>query len=213
MYWQDAQYLILDEIYFRACTAHAAAPLRVPHEGVMALCCFASAEEREAARRSKEIDRYLERERFRCWREVKILLLGTSGSGKSTFLKQMRILHGRGYTEENRLGFRPDIYATILNGMNDVILCLKEHQIPLQDSQNEKKCQVFVDLWHGVQPVGHSLTDVEFCSVYTKPLMSLWRDQGIQAAVEEANHYYLVGVAGMWSTWSNYFYFHNYYWP
>ena len=161
----------------------------------MALCCFASPEEKEATRRSKEIDRYLERERLRCWREVKILLLGASGSGKSTFLKQMRILHGKGYTEENRLRFRPDIYATILNGMRDVIQYLKEHQILLQDSQNEKNCQAFSDLWHGVS---HGLTDVEFCSTYVKPLMSLWRDQGIQAAVEEANQYYLVGVAEMW---------------
>lgn len=166
----------------------------------MALCCSASAGEIEAARRSKEIDRYLERERLRYWREVKILLLGTSGSGKFTFLKQMRILYGRGYTEEDRLGFRPGIYLTILNGIRDVILCRKEQQIPLQDSQNEEKCQLFLDMWHGVPPIGRSLTDVEFCSVYVKPLMSLWRDRGIQAAVEEANQRHLVGVTQVWST-------------
>ena len=49
--------------------------------------------------------------------QVKLLLLGAGESGKSTFLKQMRILHGEGYGKEDLLKFRPVVYSNIVKGM------------------------------------------------------------------------------------------------
>jgi len=47
--------------------------------------------------RSRTIDQTLEAERQRQRRTIKILLLGSGESGKSTFMKQMRIIHGKVY--------------------------------------------------------------------------------------------------------------------
>ncbi|XP_015422698.1 PREDICTED: guanine nucleotide-binding protein G(z) subunit alpha [Myotis davidii] len=55
--------------------------------------CRQSSEEKEAARRSRRIDRHLRSESQRQRREIKLLLLGTSNSGKSTIVKQMKIIH------------------------------------------------------------------------------------------------------------------------
>ena len=38
---------------------------------------------------------------------------GTGESGKSTFIKQMRIIHGAGYTDEDRKGFRIMVFQNI----------------------------------------------------------------------------------------------------
>jgi len=57
------------------------------------------ADDQERARRihSRTIDRTLEVDRQRQRRTMKILLLGSGESGKSTFMKQMRIIHGKVY--------------------------------------------------------------------------------------------------------------------
>ena len=151
--------------------------------------CFASAEERAATRRSRDIDRYLKREKKRAESQLKILLLGPDESGKSMFWKQMRILYGGGWSEEHRLQQRPVIYSIVLNGMKEVLWCLKQFCIPLENPENEQNCSVFEDLrdWSGCDIT----TDVSFSS-YVGPLVSLWRDQGIQEAAKRAGLYTLV---------------------
>ena len=59
-------------------------------------CCGRSSGKREAKLVSDKIDRELQasaREHV-----VKLLLLGMGNSGKSTFVKQMKIIHGDGYS-------------------------------------------------------------------------------------------------------------------
>lgn len=48
-------------------------------------------------------------------RTVKLLLLGAGESGKSTILKQMRIIHDVGYTTEERKVFRAVVYGNIIS--------------------------------------------------------------------------------------------------
>ena len=46
--------------------------------------------------------------------KVKLLLLGAGESGKSTFLKQMRIIHNINYDVTSQLEFRKIIYQNII---------------------------------------------------------------------------------------------------
>lgn len=56
--------------------------------------------------------------------QVKLLLLGAGESGKSTFLKQMRILYGQDYDETDLLDIRPTIYQNMVKGMKVLFLFL-----------------------------------------------------------------------------------------
>ena len=80
-------------------------------------------QEREARRRSREIDAMLSRERRAIRRLVKILLLGAGESGKSTFLKQMRIIHGKEFNQKALLDFRDTIFENIIKVMRSPSLC------------------------------------------------------------------------------------------
>lgn len=154
-------------------------------------CCYASAERRAATRRSREIDRYLKMEKRRADSQLKILLLGSDESGKSAFWKQMQILYGERYdSEETRLQQRPVVYSIILRGMQEVIWRLKEFHIPFEHPENEQNCSVFKD-WHDWH-AGDGITADVWVSSYVEPLMSLWRDKGVQEAAEKAELYNLV---------------------
>ena len=65
----------------------------------MLSCCLPISDSR---RLDAQLTRFLETEFRRNQMEYKILLLGTGEAGKSTFLRQMRILHGEGYSEQQR---------------------------------------------------------------------------------------------------------------
>ena len=52
---------------------------------------------------------------------VKIILLGSGESGKSTFSKQMKVIHSGGFTEEEILSYRPEVLKNVAEGMQQVI--------------------------------------------------------------------------------------------
>lgn len=46
---------------------------------------------------------------------------GTGESGKSTFIKQMRIIHGAGYSDEDKRGFIKLVFQNIFMAMQSMI--------------------------------------------------------------------------------------------
>jgi hypothetical protein len=107
------------------------------------LTCCMTEEEREQYERSREIDRDLDEYKRRYMSTQKIVLLGAGESGKSTFLKQMQIIHGKGFKLEDKLFYRTQIYENILKGMAGLINGKKELRLPWRgncffpDSLNE----------------------------------------------------------------------------
>ncbi|RNA07000.1 guanine nucleotide-binding subunit alpha -like protein [Brachionus plicatilis] len=86
----------------------------------MCKCCL-SGDERIQMERSKRIDRELGGMKRRFLATQKIVLLGAGESGKSTFLKQMQIIHGAGFNEKEIIEYRTQIYENILKGMVGLI--------------------------------------------------------------------------------------------
>ncbi|KPP75246.1 guanine nucleotide-binding protein subunit alpha-14-like, partial [Scleropages formosus] len=101
----------------------------------MAGCCL-TAEQRECKKINKEIERQLNRDKKDSRRELKLLLLGTGESGKSTFIKQMRIIHGSGYTEEDKMGFAKLVYQNIFTSMQVMIRAMETLNIQFANSEN-----------------------------------------------------------------------------
>ncbi|EDR01603.1 heterotrimeric G-protein alpha subunit, GPA3-like protein [Laccaria bicolor S238N-H82] len=54
-------------------------------------------------------------------RECKMLLLGSCDSGKSTIVKQMKIIHQGGFSDAELAEFRPVVYETVLQSTQHVI--------------------------------------------------------------------------------------------
>ncbi|XP_051558809.1 guanine nucleotide-binding protein subunit alpha-12-like isoform X1 [Myxocyprinus asiaticus] len=142
--------------------------------------------ERDARRRSREIDAMLKREKKSKPLPGIIVLSGTRESGKSTFLKQMRIINGEEFNHKERLIFREAIYKNIIKGMQVLVVERNRLGIPWQNSANEmhKKLVMSVEVW---------TMNFEPCTfqVYINAVDSLWKDSGIQETYRRRNGFHL----------------------
>jgi hypothetical protein len=119
------------------------------------MCCL-SAEAREQKQINREIEKQLRLDKKNQRRELKLLLLGmhflflkkqlfhlfclligTGESGKSTFIKQMRIIHGTGYSEEDKRSFVKLVYQNIFMAMHIMIRAMDTLKIQYRDKRNE----------------------------------------------------------------------------
>lgn len=71
--------------------------------------------------------------------EVKILLLGSGESGKSTVLKQMKIIHQNGYSQQELLMYKTTVYKNLLDCAKIVVEAAARFGVPtgLTDAEAE----------------------------------------------------------------------------
>uniref|UniRef100_A0ABI8ARC0 Guanine nucleotide-binding protein subunit alpha n=1 Tax=Felis catus TaxID=9685 RepID=A0ABI8ARC0_FELCA len=150
-------------------------------ESMMA-CCL-SDEVKESKRINAEIEKQLRRDKRDARRELKLLLLGTGESGKSTFIKQMRIIHGAGYSEEDKRGFTKLVYQNIFTAMQAMIRAMETLKILYKYEQNKANALLIREV------------DVEkvttFEHRYVHAIKTLWDDPGIQECYDRRREYQL----------------------
>ncbi|NP_001003753.1 guanine nucleotide-binding protein subunit alpha-14 [Danio rerio] len=145
-------------------------------------CCL-SGEEKEKMRIHQEIERKLKMDRRSSNKELKLLLLGTGESGKSTFIKQMRIIHGKGYTEEDKRSFAKLVYQNVFTSIQSMLKAMENLKIPFAESKNE----TFAAMLKEVE--AESVQTME--AKYAEAIKSVWKDQGLQKCYERRREYQL----------------------
>lgn len=73
--------------------------------------------------------------------------VGTGESGKSTFIKQMRIIHGSGYSEEDKKGFTKLVYQNIFTAMQSMIRAMETLKILYKYEQNKVSFSQFLHVF------------------------------------------------------------------
>ncbi|KAF7297814.1 Heterotrimeric G-protein alpha subunit [Mycena kentingensis (nom. inval.)] len=89
----------------------------------------ASQPDRAAKSHSDEIDRQLDEDSKKYKKECKILLLGSGESGKSTIVKQMKIIHSTGFSPDELLAFRPIVHKNAVDSAQAVIEALRDARL------------------------------------------------------------------------------------
>ncbi|KAJ7058442.1 guanine nucleotide binding protein, alpha subunit [Mycena amicta] len=90
----------------------------------MGVC--ASQQDRVSKARSNVIDWQLKEDLNRYRRECKVLVLGSAESGKSTIMRQMRIISHGGFSKDELLAFRPTIHKNAVDSAQAVVGALRE---------------------------------------------------------------------------------------
>lgn len=103
----------------------------------MGLCM--SSDERELRLRSAVIDKKIEDDSKKLKKECKILLLGAGESGKSTIVKQMKIIHQNGYTRQELESFKPTIVKNTIDSFYTLLFYVKRMGLQFCDPSVEVK--------------------------------------------------------------------------
>ncbi|XP_071055567.1 guanine nucleotide-binding protein G(q) subunit alpha isoform X1 [Onthophagus taurus] len=151
------------------------------------MSCCQSDEVKEQKRINQEIEKQLRRDKRDARRELKLLLLGTGESGKSTFIKQMRIIHGAGYSDDDKRGFIKLVYQNIFMAMQSMIRAMDLLKIRYAESSSIEKAEL-------IRGVDYE-TVTTFEPPYVDAIKDLWNDSGIQECYDRRREYQLTDSA------------------
>lgn len=146
--------------------------------------CNVSSEDDSGKVRNDQIDGQLNRDRSRLRNEIKILLLGAGESGKSTILKQMKLIHEGGYSEDERFSFKEIIYSNTIQSMRAILSWMQNEEMDLADSNNDHYADLIIE-----QPaqIEADYLDPELAEA----IKSLWQDSTVQECFHRAREFQL----------------------
>ncbi|XP_026212621.1 guanine nucleotide-binding protein G(o) subunit alpha-like isoform X2 [Anabas testudineus] len=116
---------------------------------------------------------------------AKMLMLGAAESGKSTLIKQIKIIHSHGFSKQELISFKPAVLDNLLTSMKFVLQGMGMLRINLANKTNKiharsiLSCNQCLNDDHELLPfVAHA-----FCA--------LWADQGVRAAADRGYEFEL----------------------
>ncbi|KAB0803915.1 hypothetical protein PPYR_00885 [Photinus pyralis] len=142
----------------------------------------------EETKRSNVIDNALKSEKKKLDRIQRILLLGTGEAGKTTIIKQMKIIHINGFSEQEKR----DKVANIKQNIHESIYALiyNMSKIDPRTSLEAKNCA----LGEYILQIGEA-TPREFTDEYYNTVTALWADSGVKNTFQRSNEFQLIDSA------------------
>eukprot|EP01118_Nematostelium_gracile_P017214 TRINITY_DN728_c0_g1_i1.p1 TRINITY_DN728_c0_g1~~TRINITY_DN728_c0_g1_i1.p1 ORF type:complete len:356 (-),score=73.00 TRINITY_DN728_c0_g1_i1:85-1122(-) len=133
---------------------------------------------------NKGINRQITQDKKRLDNEVKLLLLGTGESGKSTIAKQMKIIHLQGFTEDERLTYKSIIYNNMITSMKSLLVANRDLGIGLEPELSES-----------ANAIKNCENQAELRSVVPH-IRALWQSPSIQKTYARQDEFQLYDSAG-----------------
>lgn len=138
---------------------------------------------------NKQIEKIIEREKRNFRATHRLLLLGAGESGKSTIVKQMRILHIDGFSDEEK----KEKIVDIKKNLRDAICSIAGAMQILRPELSLKNPANQVHVTYMLEEA--CKMDFDFPPAFFKYCRELWSDEGFQEAYERSNEYQLIDCA------------------
>lgn len=140
-------------------------------------------------KRSQMIDRTLEEDSKKLRRECKILLLGSGESGKSTIVKQMKIIHQNGYSVDELALYRHTIYKNVVDCAKALVGAMRQFEIEIEQPANRELADYVME--YTVDPDPQQALDQRI----GEAIASIWKDPCIPKVFDHQNEFYLMDSA------------------
>ncbi|KAI2866634.1 hypothetical protein CBS12448_930 [Aspergillus niger] len=142
--------------------------------------------DKDAVQRSARIEKVLKNDKKVMDRTIKILLLGAGESGKSTIIKQMRIIHSGGFPEDERRQTRAVIYSNLVIAFKVLLDIMRAENIDFQ-LEKTKPLAEYVDKLEPDVGSDEAFSDLKVRDA----LRDMWDDTGVQKAVARGHEFAL----------------------
>lgn len=112
--------------------------------------------------------------------------MGAGESGKSTFLKQMRIIHGVDFDEKKVKEYENVIYQNIVKGMQVLVDAREKLEIPWEHPTTKSAADKIIDFESGSHLDEHNFR------MYASTIETLWQDRSIKRAYDRRREFQIV---------------------
>lgn len=116
-------------------------------------------------------------------------LTGSGESGKSTVVKQMKIIHQGGYGKDELALFRLTVYKNLLDCVKSLIDAMRQFEIEPTNPENRRMCEFLLD--YAIDPDPHSSLDPRV----GEAVLSVWNDASTPKVMERHTEFYLMDSA------------------
>lgn len=141
---------------------------------------------------SDSIERGLDEDSKRLKRECKILLLGSGESGKSTVVKQMKIIHQGGFTTDQLLEYRPTVYRNVVECARSVVIYMRKIGLECHETTNRLLVEKILDY----NPETYGGSQVHFSPEIAEAIHQFLKDPVVPKVVEDhMSEFYLMDSA------------------
>ncbi|CAJ0584477.1 unnamed protein product, partial [Mesorhabditis spiculigera] len=149
----------------------------------------ADAEGREAKKVNKQIEEQLAKDKQVMRATHRLLLLGAGESGKSTIVKQMRILHINGFTEAEKQEKMKDIRRNVKDSIQVILHAMDEidPKVSIDDPANTPSRDYL--LTTAADP------EFDYPQEFYDHVIKCWNDRGVRATFERSSEYQLIDCA------------------
>jgi guanine nucleotide-binding protein G(i) subunit alpha len=146
--------------------------------------CGMSTEEKEGKARNEEIENQLKRDKLMQRNEIKMLLLGAGESGKSTILKQMKLINEGSYSRDERESFKEIIFSNTVQSMRVILEAMESLELPLEDPRMDYHVQT---IFMQPQQIEGEVLPPEVGNA----IEALWKDRGVAECFKRSREYQL----------------------
>ncbi|KZF23601.1 guanine nucleotide binding protein, alpha subunit [Xylona heveae TC161] len=149
--------------------------------------CLTSRKEKmdEKKARSQEIDRMIRQDQKRNQTRIKLLLLGAGESGKSTVLKQMKLINADGFSKSERKDFwRPVIFTNLVSAFKVVLENMDEYGLKLENEESIRCAGMIL-----ADPEVHA--EQKYPREYLDVCLTLWDDPNFKSGIQKGHEYAL----------------------
>lgn len=114
---------------------------------------------------------------------------GSGESGKSTIVKQMKIIHLKGYSDDELYNYRPTVFKNLMDCAKAVVIAMRQFEIEPQVPGNRDLCDFLLEYSIESNP------QAELDPKIGRAIQSIWSDPAKEQLMTRQTEFYLMDSA------------------